>query len=264
MVVFKGGLHCFFLLLFIGSGRSYCIAQMPYNQLDNQLDFEERFFEKDQLLTTNEFLYLDSNIVYRKEDLEELGMDLFRFERVKHGKWVNYYDKNWNEVDVRKFEYFSLAEYQYGIIHGKAYYFTQDKKLHHTTLRYPPYFDSVFQGYRIIWYDGKERAQSAQYELFKTEGAPRYSNNTVYFPDGSIKSFSLADDRTASYHVVEFNKRGKITYELRNDEQQTYKLRQKWFGWIMIKDTLENEMHYRYRYVFGKLTRKKAINVVDQ
>jgi hypothetical protein len=236
-------------------------AQIPYAKLDSQLDFQERFYNKGELTTTNSFLYLDSNIVYRLEDLQELGIDPFRLERVKHGKWISYYDKNWRETDQRKFDYYSLEEFEFGIIRGKAYYFSKDDKLHHVTQRYPSYFDSTFNGYRIVWYDNKERIKSVQYELFKSpDNAAGYYNYTVYFPDGTIKSFSLADDRTASYHVVEFNKRGKILYELRNDEQATYKLQQRLFGWIIIKETLEEGVNYRYRYVFGKLRKKKIMN----
>jgi hypothetical protein len=235
------------------------LGQIPYTKLDSQLDFRERFYEKGELTTTNSFLYLDSNIVYRLEDLEELGIDPFRLERVKHGKWITYYDKNWRETDQRKFDFYSLEEFEFGIIRGKAYYFSKDDKLHHVTQRYPSYFDSTFNGYRIIWYDNKERIKSVQYELFKSPDSPGYYNYTVYFPDGTIKSFSLADDRTASYHVVEYNKRGKILYELRNDEDGTYKLKQRLFGWVIIKETLEEGVNYKYRYVFGKLKTKKAV-----
>lgn len=232
-------------------------GQLPLSKVEINIDYNDRFYDKGELITTNDFVYTDSVYVYIAEHLIEKGADFSDFEKHKHGKWVEYFDKNWKPItDSSKAYYFSLTEYEIGLA---QFFFDKNNKIHHITLRYPPYKDEIFKGYRIIWYDDKENVKTIQYERFVDQLNSEYVNRTTYFADGNIESYTLRDAQSSNYHIIEYDKRGQITYELVANSKEQYKSKKKCFGRVEIRESREDGISYKSKLVKGNLKWKKEI-----
>jgi hypothetical protein len=195
-----------------------------------------------------------------EEHLLELGKSLKDYDKWKHGKWIEFFGKNWQPLaKPKENEFYSLTEYDIGISKGNSYFFTKQDKLNHMTLRNPPYKGGTFNGFRVIWFDNKEKVTAIHYERFLTETNVEYVNRTAYFENGNIKSYTLRDEENSFYHIIEYNKKGRITYELVANEREQYKSKRKWFGRIEIRESIENGTRYKSKLVNGDLKWKKKI-----
>jgi len=248
------------LILFLSTFISW--GQVPLSQVEIKIDFKERFYEGGELKTPNNFVYTDSIYVYFEQTILEMGKSLSDFEKHKHGKWVEYFDKNWQTINENdNYAYYSLTEYEVGIAKGNSFFFDKNDKLHHMTLRYPPYKNEVFRGYRIIWFNGREKVKSIQYERFVSERNIEYLNRTTYFSNGTIEKYTLRDSEASNYHIIEYNKRGKITYELVANNNVQYKSKRKCFGRVEIRESKEDGIPYKSKFVKGELKwKKKSVN----
>lgn|GEM_PF-4800382 len=237
-----------------------CWGQVPLSEIDININFQERFYEKEILLTKNSFVYTDSIYVYSEENLLELGKSPNDFEKRKHGKWIEFFDKNWQHLESSNdYSYYSLTEYEVGITSGNSFFFDKNGKLHHMTMRYPPYKDEVFHGFRIIWFNPKEKVKSIQYERFTSAIDTEYLNRTTYFANGKIETYTLRDAENSNYHIIEYNKKGKITYELVANNEEQYKSKRKCFGRVEMRESREQGISYKSKLVKGELKWKKEI-----
>lgn len=253
-------LSLFIALLLLFASHSTCWGQVPLSEVEINIDFQERFYENGKLLTKNSFVYTDSIYVYFEEDLLELGKSPDEFEKRKHGKWIAFFDENWKPLSSKNdFSYYSLTEYEVGIAKGNTFFFTNKDQLHHMTLRYPPYLNETFQGYRIIWFDKKEKVKAIQYERFVSDATVEYINRTTYFSNGKIESYTLRDSEKSNYHIIEYNKKGKITYELVANHTEQYKSKRKCFGRVEIRESREDGVSYKSKLVKGELKWKKKV-----
>lgn len=235
-------------------------AQVPLSEVEINIDFQERFYDNGQLVTKNGFVYTDTTFVYQEDDIIELGKSLEDFDKHKHGKWIEYFDKNWRRIsDSSQAYFFSLTEYEVGIAQGNSFFFDKNDNLHHMTLRYPPYQNEIFEGYRIIWFNNKGKVKSIQYERFVSELNEEYVNRTSYFSNGSIEKFTLRDSESANYHIIEYNKKGQITYELVANNKEQYKSKRSCCGRIEIRESREEGVSYKSKLVKGKLKWKRKL-----
>lgn len=250
----------FIPLLLLFSSLSVCWGQQPLSEVEIDIDYKQRFYENGKLLTKNGFVYVDSVYVYLEEDLIEIGKPLTDIEKRKHGKWIEFFDKNWTSLTSKSdFSYYSLTEYQVGVAQGNSFFFDKNDKIHHITLRYPPYKNEVFQGFRIVWFNNKGKVKSIQYERFMHEASEDYLNRTTYFANGKIESFELHDSENSNYHIIEYNKKGKVTYELVANNKEQYKSKWKCFRRVEIRESRENGVAYKSKLVKGELKWKKEV-----
>lgn len=233
-------------------------GQVPLSKIEMKIDFQKRFYDNGDLITNNSYVYTDSMYVYQEADLIDMGKSPHAFDKHKHGKWVEYFDRNWKATnDSSNYFYYSLSEYEVGLTKGNCFFFDKKDRLHHMTMRYPPYLGEVFQGYRIIWFNNKEKVKSIQYERFVSELNEEYVNRTTYFSNGNIETYTLRDSESANYHIIEYNKKGQITYELVANNNEQYKSKRKCFGRVEIRESREEGVSYKSKLVKGKLKWKK-------
>ncbi len=108
-----------FLLLLVFSFAYRGWTQVALSETDLRIDFPQRFYDGNQLITENTYVYTDSAYIYFEQDLLNDGKDLSDYRKHKHGKWLEYFDKNWNNItDKEEMAYYSLTEYDVGITKG--------------------------------------------------------------------------------------------------------------------------------------------------
>lgn len=249
-----------FLLLLVFSFAYRGWTQVALSETDLRIDFPQRFYDRNQLITENTYVYTDSAYIYFEQDLLNDGKDLSDYRKHKHGKWLEYFDKNWNSItDKEEMAYYSLTEYYVGTAKGSAFFFDKKDRLHHATLRHPPYGENTFEGFRVIWFDQNEQVKTIQYERFRDQLDLEYVNRTTYFSNGKIESYTLRDEEQSNYHIVEYDKEGKITYELIANNKEQSKVKYKRRGKVELRESREDGVSYKSKRVKGELKWRKKM-----
>ncbi|MNU50423.1 hypothetical protein D3C71_393860 [compost metagenome] len=238
----------------------FTFCQQQLKDLDTTLDYKERFYKNEKLITTNLWRYVYPNTNGLSIAAEDIylnpHLDTSKMEREQDGLWVEYFDKKWNEVDSSNYYYRILCEYDCGYTVGKVYYFRKNEIMH-TALRYPELNDSVFDGFRKIIYD-KGRISWVEYSFFSGDSLKnQYYNMASYFPDGQLKDYSLSDDHNYQYKSTRYNKAGLCIYELKLNRNESYIIKRKRKGRKEIIDIRENGVFTRTVKVDGKEVRQR-------
>jgi hypothetical protein len=223
----------------------FLFSQGELKYIDTTLDYKERFY-KDGKLNTN----YDYGTATNYEQAEPVS------KKVKVGLCVEYFDRKMYEADETKYTYYRLVEYVFGETEGKIYYFKKNDKLAHVVTLYPKIKDSIYEGYRIIYYK-KDRIELLDYRRFDDVNLKGiYVYSTSFYPDGQVKSHVLSDDDNYQYQSWQFNKAGFCTNELKLNNEEAYRIKRK--GRKEIVEIRENEKHFKILKIDGvEIKRKK-------
>ena len=194
-------------------------GQEELNDIDTVLDYRERFYNSGQLDVQNSMLDLNSNnIVPANQKKSSTNNDSSQLEYQKHGLWIEYFDKKWNECDSSEHYYFRLGEYDSGYYTGKTYDFNKKKELVRTYLRYPKMKDSIFEGVREIKYEDGNITK-VEYHLFNQDRSPLFFWHTSYYnKDGILTSYSFTNEAQNRTRFISYSKDGQVIKDYKRDE----------------------------------------------
>jgi hypothetical protein len=116
----------------------FLTSSQIFAQFDTILDYKERFFINDSLITKNKLI-----------------------DTLKDGLWVEYFDKKWNSTSKSSHKYYRLIEYENGLPLGKVYDFYKSGQL-----QMMGEYLSLNPETRIgtfVWYDRRGRKESLKY-----------------------------------------------------------------------------------------------------
>nr|WP_294858401.1 hypothetical protein [uncultured Fluviicola sp.] len=248
-----------FITLIFSSLIFSIFGQQLLKDIDTSFDYKERFYRKGKLITTNiwRYVYPNGQPSIAATDLAlNPGFDTSQMVLEQDGLWVEYFDKKWNKADSSDYYYSILAEYNCGLTEGKVYYFRKNEIIY-TGFRFPKLNDSVFNGSRRVTYN-KGKVEWVEYNLFREDSLRnKYYNSSWFFPNGELKSYSLADDINHQYVTLKYNKAGICTYELRLNHHESYTIKRKRKGRKEIMDVRENGMFTTTVKVDGKVVKQR-------
>lgn len=217
-----------------------CYSQVPLMELDTSIDYQEQFYFNGKLQLDSFYVFKDTNTntYYDLDHFTYPGtIDTTKMLKVRHGKWIFYFDKRKQESSKSQHEYYTLTEYSAGYSRN-GYIFRKDGSLYESFIKHPKIGDSIFNGIREISYDKKGRIKKVEYDLFKENKDNRgYINVTYYRKDGTMKEYILIDDYLDKHFSKKFNRKEEIIYDYVWDTE-TFKI-SKWSSNLRKKKVTE-------------------------
>lgn len=208
-------------------------------EYDTVIDFKERFYKNDTLACKNEFLDFSDISKIKVGDT----IPRSKTGELKQGLWIEYLDKNFVTVTEKKSKYFRLVEYSNNQQIKKCYYFTKRGKLLHSTLGFPIYEQTTFNGYRKITYNKQMKLKSISYEPFTDDTlAYTYYNYTEFYSNGKVKSSLYRDDIKDEFKSEKFDKSGRTISHF----------------------SKQNGMHKNYTYNYNRNIKKEIFWINDE
>lgn len=239
---------------------SFLFGQESLSLIDTTFDYQERFYQNDQLIVTNTIVYIDFDYTnaYTVEQIQANKIDTTHLKQIKHGLWIEFYDKKWRESDSSKYYYYRLKEYNLGYSTGKIYYFNKKKALVNVALAYPELGDSIFEGVRNITYK-KGIITWIQYNRFTEDSLKGlYVNLWGYYPDGSLKYYTISDDYNYNFHSLKYDTDGLCTYELKLNRNESYMIKRKRNGRKEIIEKREDGKRIKIIKIDGVEKKRKV------
>lgn len=226
-------------------------------EYDTVVDFRVRFYKNDTLICKNEFLNFSNPTKLKPGDT----IPRSKTGNLKQGLWIEYLDKKKHIVKKKKYKYYRLVEYSHGQQINKCYYFTKRGKLLYSTIGFPIYEQSTFNGYREIEYSKQIKLKSISYKRFSDDTLGfLYQNYTEFYTNSKIKSFSYYDDIKDEFEYLKFDKIGRTTshFSKQNGLYKKYTFNYK--RNIQKKYKLINGELHKLTYKKGKLKKEKVIS----
>jgi len=239
-------------------------SQHKLSEIDTALNFKSLYYFEGKLTTTNSLVYCnpESGGFYTKEffaSINQSGLDTSKMDLVKHGNWIEYFDKEEQMVTDENYKSYCLSTYNKGYQQGKTYYFQKGGRIIKTIENYPIYKDTVFEGFREIGYK-RNKINYVTYERFDEDSSKgSYINISTYFSNGNLKEYVLNDDFNHKYEVMIFNPRGICTKELIVDHLYVLDVKRKRNGRKEIIETVENDKLYEIIKIDGIEIKRKEI-----
>lgn len=226
-------------------------GQEELKDIDTILDYRERFYPNGQLEVENSLLNINSNESSASNDSSQL-------QYVKHGLWIEYFDKKWNECDSSEHHYFRLGEYDSGYFTGKTYDFTKNKEIVRTYLRYPKIKDTIFEGVREIKYEDGKIAK-IEYHLFNQDQSQLFFWHYSYYnKNGVLTSYSYTNEAQNLTRFITYSKDGQVIKDYKRDEIEWYDKK-----WNKRRTRLKEEVYLKGKkivrvYKNNKLVKEKV------
>lgn len=219
------------------SVSTFVWSQQSISEIDTIQDWQERFYKNGQLALNGYYVYLDSSGYYDWTEYDyDASIDSTKMVRVKHGKWIEYYNKKKQPTDSSNQYYYRLDEFRGGATIGKLYCFKKNGKLAYSSLIYPKYEDSIFDGYRTIHYTQNGTIEFIKYSRFDRDSLRGfYYNSYFYYANGQLETHSLNDDFNNRYESLKYNKKGFCTYELKLNNLDHYTIKRRKRGRRVIE-----------------------------
>jgi hypothetical protein len=222
----------------------FLFGQENLKDIDTTLDYKKRFFNNDELIAPNNYMYINSSSYYTINQItSDPTIDTTILEKVEHGLWIQYFDKKRNASDSSNYYYYRLGEYDFGSVTGKIYYFKKNDEIVRFALQYPKIKDSIYNGVVEVKFK-KEKITWIEYQYFdedKDSKKEPYLNLTKYYSNGEIKGYALTDNYNYKHEARKYNKKGLCFYELIIDKKGSYKIKRKQKGRKEIIEIHENE-----------------------
>ncbi|HTO36981.1 MAG TPA: hypothetical protein VL021_01045 [Brumimicrobium sp.] len=238
---------------------SFLFGQENLSLNDTTFDYQERFFQNGELKVSNTIVYVDSKYTYAYtlEQVQSQNIDTTNLIRFKHGLWREFYDKKWRERDSSKYYYYSLTEYNFGYPTGNMYRFNKKKEIVNVALRYPELGDSIFEGIRHITYHNGTISWIQYFRFSDDTLKGLYINLWGYYPDGSLKYYTISDDSNNNFYSVSYDAKGLCTYESKLNKNEAYIIKRKRNGRKEIIDKREDGIRIKTIKIDGVERRRK-------